>query len=298
MHKYNIRPKSAKIQSTIIDVFDELKPRLTVRQIYYALTVKGIIPKTESGYRQTCYHLGVMRERGIVPYGWIADNTRWQIKPNTDASLEDALSRWQSSYRRDLWINQSDYVEIWVEKDALAGVISPITGEYDVPLYVSRGYSSKTFLYEAAEYIKSLQKPAYIYHFGDFDPSGVDAAYKVRDGLIKHGANINFERIAVTFEQINTMNLPTRETKRKDPRSHSWGDRPSVELDALPAPVLRDLVQECIERHIDQDLLERTRRIEELERVSLANFRNNLVLAQKSHGDDGRDEYDDGYHRS
>ena len=223
MKKYNTRSRSRKIQIAILQIFEELKPRLTVRQIYYALTVRGVIAKTEAGYRQTCYQLGKMREQGLIPYGWIADNTRWQIKPNTDRSMEDALARWQGTYRRDLWINQPDYVEIWVEKDALAGVISPITTEYDVALYVCRGYSSTTFLYEAATYLINLGKPAYIYHFGDWDPSGVDAAYKVRDGLTKHGADIHFIRAAVTPEQIAQLELPTRETKKTDPRVQRLG---------------------------------------------------------------------------
>ena len=285
MKKYNIRSKSHVIHKAILRIFDELQPRLTVRQIYYALTVRGVIPKTEGGYRQTCYQLGLMRENGLIPYGWIADNTRWQIKPRTDRSLADALTRWQGAYRRDLWADQPDYVEIWVEKDALAGVISPITIEYDVPLYVCRGYSSMTFLYEAAEYLKELGKPTYIYHFGDFDPSGVDAAYKVRDGLVRHGADIHFFRVAVTPDQITSLNLPTRETKKKDPRSREWGDKPSVELDAVPAPILRGLVRQCIERHVDPLTLARTRLLEQRERESLAEFTENFVLGQNSNSE-------------
>jgi hypothetical protein len=244
--------------------------------------VKGVVPKTENGYRQTCYQLKLMRERALIPHGWIADNTRYHIKPDTDRSLSSALARWQASYRRDLWVNQDVYVEIWVEKDALAGVISPVTEEYDVPLFVARGYSSMTFIYDAAEYIKSLRKPTHIYHFGDFDPSGVDAAKKIQRGLWKHGAFVFFEQVAVTEEQIESLELPIRETKSSDPRSKSWGDKPSVELDALPAPVLRDLVRDCIERHIDHNELERTRLIELREREALDEVRRNLVLVQDS----------------
>jgi hypothetical protein len=286
MSKYNTnykpRSQTIKIQNEIINIFLEQNPRLTVRQIYYALTVKGVVSKVKSGYRQTCYHLKVMREKGLIPYGWIADNTRWQIKPETDTSLESALSRFQQAYRRDLWANQSDYVEIWVEKDALAGVISPITEEFDVPLYVSRGYGSMTFIYEASEQIKSIGKPTYIYHFGDFDPSGVDAAHKIEMGLLQHGANIQFKRAAITLEQILLLDLPARETKRSDPRSNSWGDLPSVELDALPAPILRNIVKRCIQHHIDSDVLEATRLVESLERSTLENIRQNLVPVQKS----------------
>jgi len=255
MVNYSIRRNSKIIQSAIQDIFLGMDPPLTVRQIYYTLTVLGVVPKTENGYRQTCYQLKLMRERELIPFGWIADHTRWWIKPDTDVSLSSALERWQAGFRRDFWINQPAHVEIWVEKDALAGVISPVTEEFDVPLFVTRGYSSLTFIYETAENIKALGKPTYIYHFGDYDPSGVDAANKIWLGLMRFGAVVNFERVAITENQIHAFNLPERETKVKDPRSKSWGNKPSVELDALPAPILRDLVKKRIEQHIDPDEL-------------------------------------------
>jgi hypothetical protein len=282
MKKYNTRSHSMDIQAAICGIFREMQPRLTVRQIYYALTVRGIVPKTEAGYRQTLLQLKNMREQGIIPYDWIADNTRYCLKPVTYPSLATALDRWQLTYRRDLWANQGDQVAIWVEKDALAGVISPITQEYDVPLYVARGYSSQTFIYEAAEEIKRIGKTAYIYHFGDYDPSGVDAADNIFCGLFEHGARFNFERVAITEEQIEINQLPVRETKSSDPRSKAWGDKPSVELDALPAPILRDLVRACIEPHIDPTEWERLRVSEELDRVALAEMRQKLVQGQDS----------------
>jgi hypothetical protein len=282
MRQYITRSTSIKIQEAINQIFREMEPRLTVRQIYYALTVRGVVPKTENGYRQTCYQLKIMRERNLIPHGWIADNTRYQIKPETDSSLSSALDRWQAAYRRDLWANQDVYVEIWVEKDALAGVISPVTEEYDVPLFVARGYSSMTFIYDAAADIISIGKPTYIYHFGDYDPSGVDAANKIELGLLMHGADVHFERIAITEQQIETLHLPVRETKVSDPRSKSWGNKPSVELDAMPAPILRALVQECIERHINPYLLQLTHLIEQRERETLSAVRENLVQVQNS----------------
>jgi hypothetical protein len=246
------RQRTQEIQQAILQIFLEIKPRLTVRQIYYALTVRGVVPKTEGGYRQTVYQLKMMREVGIISYDWIADNTRWYLKPTTDASLEAALDRMQESYRKD------------------------------VPLYVARGYGSMTVLYDAAEFLKAIDKPAFIYHFGDYDPSGVDAANKIRDGLLKHGANVTFERIAVTPAQIHTYDLPIRATKKKDPRSKQWGDQPSVELDALPAPVLRNLVKTCIERHIDQEEWAMAKTVEQLERHTLSTIRQNFVLDQNS----------------
>ncbi len=282
MNKYTTRSHSEDIEYAIWEIFQEMQPRLTVRQIYYALTVRKKVPKTEAGYGQTRYRLTKMREQGIIPYGWIADNTRYCLKPVTYCSLDKALDRLQLSYRKNLWANQDDLVYIWVEKDALAGVISPITKEYDVPLYVARGYSSQTFIYEAAEEIKRNGKNPFIYHFGDHDPSGVDAAYQIEMGLWKHGVvDIQFERVAITEEQIDIYHLPVRETKSSDPRSKTWGNKPSVELDALPAPILRDLVRECIEPHINPTEWERLRLIEEHERETLAEVSRNLVQGQK-----------------
>ena len=106
-------------------------------------------------------------------------------------------------YRRALWRNAGAYCEVWLEKDALAGVIYPVTAEYDVPLMVARGYSSLSFLYSAAEYIGSLEVPAFIYHLGDFDPSGVNAGEKIEETLREMApeADITFERLAVTTVQ-------------------------------------------------------------------------------------------------
>lgn len=276
--KRGISKKSQIIQNAIYSFMEGSESRVTVRQVYYMMTVRGVIPKTEAGYRQVCYQLKNMRLSSRIPFGWIADNTRWSIKPKTYSGLEAALNFWQDAYRRDLWLQQPVYVEIWVEKDALAGVISDITRKYDVPLMVVRGYSSMTFLYECAEEIKRIGKPAYIYHFGDHDPSGVDAAYKVRDGLIEHGADINYERAAVTMDQIEEFNLPTRPTKKTDPRFNNWGDKPSVELDALPPDIFRAEVEQRIIQHIDSEILMRTEITEEQERETLASMHNDLNL--------------------
>ena len=90
-------------------------------------------------------------------------------------------------YRKALWQNMDCYVEVWLEKDALTGVVYPITSVYDVPLMVARGYASLSFLYGAADYIKRLSVPTYIYYLGDYDPSGVDASRFI-DETLRHCA--------------------------------------------------------------------------------------------------------------
>jgi len=224
---------------------------MTVRQVFYQATVHGLVEKAESGYSKVQTDLTLKRRAGDLSYDWLADNTRWQRKPTTFDSVEEALQETARLYRKALWNEIDAYVEIWLEKDALSGVIYPITSMFDVPLMVARGYASLSFLHSAAEYINTLTVPAYIYHLGDFDPSGVNAGEKIEETLreMAPDADIIFERIAVSPEQITAWNLPTRPTKANDSRSKGFGNI-SVELDAIDPNTLRGLVQETIERHL------------------------------------------------
>jgi len=162
---------------------------------------------------------------------------------------------------------------MWCEKDALSGVLVIETEVYDVPLMTARGYSSITFLYNAAKAIQAKNKPAYIYHFGDLDPSGVDAARDIEAKLRRYapGAEIHFERPAVTREQVERWNLPTRPTKMTDSRAKKFAGT-SVELDAIPAAKLRELVRGCIEQHIDQKQYEFLKVTEKSERELLGKW--------------------------
>jgi hypothetical protein len=235
------------------------------------LTVRGAVAKAEIEYQRTVIRLLVeMREAGDIPFEWLADNTRWQRKPTTFTGIESCLNSTSKFYRRDLWAAMPVYVEVWCEKDALAGVLMEETEVYDVPLLTARGYSSLTFVHNAAMAIKAKGKPAFVFHFGDLDPSGVDAARDIEAKLRRYApdAEIHFERPAVTREQVEQWNLPTRPTKQTDTRAKKFSGT-SVELDAIPARKLRELVRECIERHVDKQKLELLRIAEKSERELL-----------------------------
>jgi hypothetical protein len=247
----------ASIRNAIRDILESDHPQ-TVRQVFYALTVRGAIVKQEIEYKQTVIRLLVeMREAGEIPFEWLADNTRWMRKPSSFTGIEACLNSTSNFYRRDLWAAMPAYVEVWCEKDALAGVLMEETEVYDVPLMTARGYSSLTFVHAAAMTIRAKGKPAYIYHFGDLDPSGVDAARDIESKLRRYApdAEVHFERPAVTREQVEQWDLPTRPTKMTDTRAKKFVGT-SVELDAIPARKLRELVRECIERHVDQRQLD------------------------------------------
>ena len=252
----------------------EMQYPMTVRQVFYQATVKGIIAKTEQGYDTVKTELGDMRKDGDLPYGWLVDNTRRVTRAQTFNSIEEALKDTAEFFRRGLWKEAPHYVEVWIEKDALAGVLSDVTLGYDVPLMVSRGYSSLSFLNDAAEAIAAKGKPCYIYHLGDHDPSGVHAAKKIEQTLREMApfADIRFERLAVTEEQIEEWDLPSRPTKESDPRAKDWNSGDSVELDAIEPDELRNIVRNCIERHVDQAQLDFLREQEKRERGILDMF--------------------------
>jgi hypothetical protein len=214
--------------------------------------------------------LRLLQYRRAIPFSWIVDNTRWMRKPTTFDSVEDALRDTADFYRRALWKYQDDYVEIWLEKEALAGVLYPITSEYDVPLMVTRGYPSISYVYNAAEVIAAVRKPTTIYYLGDHDPSGVDIPRNVEERLREFApdADIAFERLAVTLEQIDYYDLPTRPTKKTDTRAKSF-DGESVEVDAVDPDDLRELVRDAIESHIDWTRFQGDLAAEESEREIL-----------------------------
>lgn len=258
------------IKQAIFEALEEDAP-MTVRQVFYRLVSSGVIGKTEGEYKSTVVRLlGRMRREGEIPFGWIADNTRWMRKPDTHSSLEGMLAHTAKAYRRSVWDNQDAYVEIWLEKDALSGVLYRVTAQWDVPLMVTRGYPSISFLHAAAEAIAAEGRPTYLYYFGDHDPSGVDIPRKVERDLREFapGAEILFERVAVTTEQIESFALPTRPTKKTDSRARSFQGE-SVEVDAIPPKTLREMVEGCITNHIDEAAYEVLKSAEASERSIL-----------------------------
>jgi hypothetical protein len=266
-----------ELRFRLAEVLRERNPQ-TIRQVFYQMVSRGAIEKTEREYDNVVSRLLTeMREQGDIPWSFIVDGTRWQRKPHTYSGIEQALNCCAVTYRRALWNDQNVYVEVWCEKDALSGILYPITSEYDVPLMVVRGFSSVTFLHEAAETIDAVHKPAFIYYFGDFDSYGRDISRDVEAKLQRYAplAEIEFHRVAVNQEQIAQYNLPTRPDKKDR--------KPAVELDALPVEILQDLARAVIGQHIDQRQLEITKLAEESEREIFSKLMTSKTLKHRNH---------------
>jgi hypothetical protein len=264
------RAEVEHLQDNLVQVLKDDHPQ-TVRGVFYQATVRGLVPKSEDGYRVVQRQLVVLRQAGRVPWGHIADSTRWQRKPDSYDSGDEILKDAAKYYRKAIWRDQNVELEIWIEKDALSGVIYEVTSEWDVPLMVSRGYSSLSFLYETAEAIEYSEKPFYIYTLTDYDGAGDNISKNIEKRLREYAPNseIHFKRLAVTAEQIREWKLPTRPPKSRDAEKFKDG---CVELDAIPAWRLRDIVRNAIESHIDHGALIRTRLIENAERQSFHNL--------------------------
>src|SRR5260370_42362636 len=159
----------------------ELQP-ITVRGLMYRAVCAGLYPDTaDKFYRQTARIVLLLRRAGIIPYSWIVDSIRRRLKPSSWSGLADFAESATRAYRKDLWSRQSDYPEVFVEKDAMAGILEPITAEYDVYLNIIRGQVSETFVWNIAEEWREIEKPICAYYLGDHDPSGL----KIEESLKK-----------------------------------------------------------------------------------------------------------------
>jgi hypothetical protein len=247
--------------------------QITIRHLFYRLVGLRVIEKSEQAYRVLGSHLSKWRRSGDVAWDSFADSTRWHIQDATFDSVADALENTVNTYRRNLWGTQRIYLEIWVEKDACAGIIAPTANSFGVPVFVARGFASLSSLYNAANTFRAATdagKTAIIYHCGDFDPSGIAAGESMvkafRDDF---KVDVQFKRIAVTKEQIRRLKLPTRPVKRSDTRAAKWTGGECVELDTMPPSEIRDLVRQSIVQHINEHEWQTLKKTEELERETL-----------------------------
>jgi hypothetical protein len=270
----------AAIRAAIIDVLEADHPQ-TVRQVFYQLVTRGVIEKTEAQYQGTVIRLLTeMRLADLIEWSWIVDTSRHVRTTETFESVTQALDHTARFYRRSALNSCPDYIQIWSEKEALAGIIWDVASDYDVPVVPSKGMPSLTLVYDCFRAIHDAAqagKRSFLYQFGDHDPTGVMIPQSLESRLNEFCERYNcepptIERVALTEDQIRDYRLPTRPTKREG-NSHALSFAgESVELDALPSSVLRALVRESIEQHISQIELDVLREAEQSERILLRQF--------------------------
>jgi len=278
----SLQKKSIYLLEQIQKILDSYSSKITLRQLYYQLVARQIIPNHQSHYAKLSRLCVIGRNEGILNEEAFADRLRILDKPASWPDLSSFMDTVKKAYRRDRWQDQERYIEVWTEKDALRGVISPITHEYGVPLLVVRGQVSRTAIYEAYSRFAAKmdeEKQCRLYYVGDYDPSGIGIFRSLVERLRNHshgeGEKIEFYRPALTQVQIEKYNLPTDPAKESDPNYKRFvkehGDL-SVELDSLPPEILTELIKSCIEANIEPVIFDHDRKIEEQEIERLQNI--------------------------
>ena len=274
----------------IVTDFIEQGYTLTLRQLYYQLVSKNIIPNSDKEYSKLSRLLKEGRMAGIVEWGAIEDRLRKIHSVPTWDSPKSILRTALRSYTTDWQIGQDNYLEVWVEKDALSEVVKQASDQYQVPVMVNRGYSSISAFYDTYKRISRVFRNGkgrvFILYLGDHDPSGLDMVRDVDDRIKAMfppslALKIEVKHLALTHEQIEEHRPPPNPAKLKDSRAKKYVEEhgyTSWEVDALAPPVLNRLIENSIEQLLDMSLIEIQREREEVQYNQLEQIINNLEI--------------------
>jgi hypothetical protein len=244
---------------------------MTVRQVYYQLVSRQVIKNNRSEYQAVSKALVQARQEGIIPWEWLEDRLRRPRSVGMWDDLADFSEAAVRAYRRDVWATQENYLEVWLEKDALSGIFESILNTYGVTLNVGRGYDGWDSIYHAAMRFGRRDNTAILY-FGDLDPSGEDMVRSLKERLGFFGCRPEIIKCALNPDDVKRYTLPPAFTKTTDTRSAAYikefGDM-AVELDALPADVLETRLKNEVEARLDMAELEEVQKLEQADKATL-----------------------------
>lgn len=262
------REESLRMIDLVNEVIDEYHVKgydLTLRQVYYQLVAADLIPNSERSYKNLGTLINEGRLAGYIDWDAIIDRTRNLRGLRSDTNPEITIYQAARLYRLDKWKNQPYHVEVWVEKDALAGIVGQICNRLDVDFFSCRGYTSQSEMWRAAQRLKEFEdegKETVILHLGDHDPSGIDMSRDITERLELFGARPEFKRLALNMDQIDQYSPPPNPAKLSDSRAKGYikkYGRSSWELDALKPETLDELINDNVTPYIDYSLLADTK---------------------------------------
>jgi len=246
---------------------------LSLRQVYYQLVSRNIIENSEKSYKNLGNLINNGRLAGLIDWDAIVDRHRVIRAYDHWEDKGDFIDAAAGSYRIDLWEDQPCYLEVWVEKDALSGIVEHAARPYDITCFTCKGYSSATAIWGAAQRFRQYSdKRCIILYLGDHDPSGIDMTRDIIDRLALFGADVEVKRIALNMEQIDQYNPPPNPAKITDTRAEGYIQKYGVnswELDALEPSVLDALITDNIEIYLDQELFQVSVEWQESERRAI-----------------------------
>lgn len=273
----------------IIDDYTAQGFMLTLRQLYYQLVSRDLIPNTERSYKRVGSIINDARLAGLIDWSAIEDRTRNVRSLSHWDNPADIVETVAKQFRVDMWVGQTYRPEVWIEKDALVGVIEGICRQYDVPFFSCRGYTSQSEMWGASqrmiEHAEGEQVP-YILHFGDHDPSGKDMSRDITDRLnmFMGAGGLEFKRMALNMDQITQYKPPPNPAKLTDARAAGYiaeFGNSSWELDALEPRVMSDLIEGALDDLIDRPVWNRREKEIKKGRQTLQTISDNYVAVEK-----------------
>lgn len=223
----NFRGKSLdliKLVNQVVGEYEAQGYELTLRQTYYQLVARGYIPNNERSYKNIGSLINDGRLAGLIDWNSITDRTRFLRGRSHWDKPADVIASAKYSYNLDKWQGQPNYVEVWVEKDALVDIVAQACDPIDTPYFSCRGYTSQSEMWAAARrfiYQKNREQRVII-HLGDHDPSGIDMTRDIQERLNMFGADVTVKRVALTMNQIDQYNPPPNPAKLSDSRCHAY----------------------------------------------------------------------------
>lgn len=249
-----------KTANTIIEEYAAQGFDLTLRQLYYQMVARGYIENSERSYKNFGNVIGDARLAGLIDWNHIVDRTR-NLRGN--GHFDDPghiMAAAAASFQIDKWARQPCRVEVWVEKEALEGVIDRACRPLDVPYFACKGYTSQSEMWAAARRLirwRDRGQTPIILHLGDHDPSGIDMTRDVVDRLKLFAGDMEVDRLALNWEQVEQYNPPPNPAKLTDTRAKTYiasFGQSSWELDALEPTVIAALIEDAVAQFRDPDL--------------------------------------------
>jgi hypothetical protein len=282
----------------IIETYQAQGYSLTLRQLYYQFVARDLLENTQKNYARLGGIINDARLAGLIDWDAIEDRTRNLHRLSMWADPQAIIRSSAGWYLTDKWSTQDYRIEVWIEKEALAGVFERVCDEMEVPFFACRGYTSQSEMWRAAMRLKRWERKGFetvILHFGDHDPSGIDMSRDIEDRLRIFGSHAQFRRLALNMDQVSQYDPPPNPAKVTDSRFEGYAQQfgyESWELDALEPQVLADLVQSTVEEYRDDDDWDARVEAQEAQRRHLKSAARNWELVT-SHLDEIEDSDED-----
>lgn len=280
----NFRARTLDIIKMANNIINEYKAEgydLTLRQLYYQFVARDIIPNKQSEYNKLGTAINNGRLAGLIDWDSIIDRTRKHQTNSHWDNPADIIESAANSYAIDTRVDQNDYLEVWVEKDALVGIIERACQPLDIGYLSCRGYISQSAMWRAAMRFRRQERNGRvctILHLGDHDPSGIDMTRDIQDRFAMFGSDADVKRIALNMKQIEKYQPPSNPAKITDSRYVGYISKygaESWELDALDPRIITRLITDTVSDYTNQDKRDLLIKKQEYERQQIRDLTDN-----------------------